>query len=102
MKQLLMIFALASPLMLSGCNTLQEKHSDIANACEQGIRQLGMRLKKHDLNIQQTSLSRANSLLQAAQIQSQFAEYPGCLEKIQRAEDYLSGRQTAIISRLSI
>ncbi len=102
MKQLFMIFALVSPLMLSGCNTLQEKHSDIANACEQGIQQLGMRLKKHDLNIHQTSLSRANSLLEAAQIQSQFAEYPGCLEKIQRAEDYLTGRQAAIISRLSI
>jgi len=74
---------------------------NVANACEQGIENLNMRLSSHSHAVHQTNISRANSLLIAAQVQLQFAEYPGCLEKVQRAEDYLSGRQTAIISRLS-
>ncbi len=85
---------------LSGCNTMQAK-DDVANACEQGIENLNMRLSARSHTVHQTNISRANSLLVAAQVQLQFAEYPGCLEKVQRAEDYLSGRQTAIISRLS-
>ena len=92
--------ALLAASSLSGCNTM--KTNDVASACEQGIERLNQRLTASSHNVHQTNLSRANSLLIAAQVQLQFAEYPGCLEKVKRAQDYLSGRQTAIISRLSI
>jgi len=101
MKSLLTIlFTLLITSGLSGCNTLQT--NNIASACEQGIEGLDQRLNARTHAVHQTNLSRANSLLIAAKIQLQFAEYPGCMEKVNRAQDYLSGRQTAIISRLSI
>jgi hypothetical protein len=101
MKSLLTIlFTLLITSGLSGCNTLQT--NNIASACEQGIEGLDQRLNARTHAVHQTNLSRANSLLIAAKIQHQFAEYPGCVEKVNRAQDYLSGRQTAIISRLSI
>lgn len=84
---------------LSGCNTFSSNNK-VAEACNQGIDKLSVRLSAKKYRIHQANLSRANSLLQAAQVQQQFAEYPGCIEKIQRAEDYLSGQQAAIISRL--
>ncbi len=96
------ILLLLGIVLLSGCNSLPQKPDELASACEQGIAQLDLRLQNHNLKVHQTNISRANSLLEAAQVQSQFAEYPGCLEKIQRAQDYLSGRKTAIISRLDI
>lgn len=85
---------------LSGCNTFSSNNK-VANACNQGIAKLNQRLKSQTFGmIHQANLSRANSLLQAAQVQQQFAEYPGCIEKVQRAQDYLTGQQAAIISRL--
>lgn len=101
MKSLLTTLSLLlAASSLSGCNIMQTNTT--ASACEQGIQSLNRHLKAGTQTVQQTNLSRANSLLVAAQIQHQFAEYPGCVEKIKRAQDYLSGRQTAIISRLSI
>ncbi len=97
---LTILFTLLITSGLSGCNTLQT--NNIASACEQGIEGLDQRLNARTHTVHQTNLSRANSLLIAAKIQHQFAEYPGCVEKVNRAQDYLSGRQTAIISRLSI
>ncbi|MCK4865636.1 MAG: hypothetical protein KAT06_09410 [Gammaproteobacteria bacterium] len=97
---LTVLFALLAASALSGCNTMQT--NKVASACEQGIESLNLHLSSRSHNIHQTNLSRANSLLEAAQVQHQFAEYPGCLEKVRRAQDYLNGRQTAIISRLSI
>ncbi|MCW8901897.1 MAG: hypothetical protein OQK75_04735 [Gammaproteobacteria bacterium] len=94
------IFTLLAVSGLSGCNTM--KTNDVASACEQGIQRLNTHLNAQSLAVHQTNISRANALLNAAQVQQQFAEYPGCLEKVKRAQDYLSGRQTAIISRLSI
>lgn len=97
---LTILFTLLAASALSGCNTMQT--NDLASACEQGIESLDLHLSSHTHDIHQTNISRANSLLVAAQVQHQFAEYPGCVEKVKRAQDYLSGRQTAIISRLSI
>ena len=97
---LTILFTLLITSGLSGCNTLQT--NNIASACEQGIEGLDQRLNARTHAVHQTNLSRANSLLIAAKVQLQFAEYPGCVEKVNRAQDYLSGRQTAIISRLSI
>lgn len=94
------LFVLLAANSLSACNTLQT--NDVASACEQGIESLNQRLNARTHRVHQTNISRANSLLVAAQVQQQFAEYPGCVEKIKRAQDYLSGRQTAIIGRLSI
>jgi hypothetical protein len=99
-SSLTILFTLLITSGLSGCNTLQT--NDIASACEQGIEGLDQRLNARTHAVHQTNLSRANSLLIAAKVQLQFAEYPGCVEKVNRAQDYLSGRQTAIISRLSI
>lgn len=99
-SSLSIVFTLLAASALSGCNTIQT--NEIANACEQGINQLNYHLKTSTLKVNQTSISRANALLIAAEVQLQFAEYPGCLEKVKRAQDYLSGRQAAIISRLSI
>lgn len=101
MKSLLpLLFTLLAAGSLSGCNTLQT--NDVASACEQGIERLNQNLNTRSHSIHQANLSRANSLLVAAQVQLQFAEYPGCLDKVKRAQDYLSGRQAAIVSRLSI
>lgn len=101
MKQsLAILFTLLVASGLSGCNSMQT--NDVASACEQGINGLTQRLTARSHTVHQTNISRANSLLVAAQVQLQFAEYPGCVEKVKRAQDYLSGRQTAIISRLSI
>ncbi len=97
---LTVLFTLLITSGLSGCNTLQT--NNIASACEQGIESLDQRLNARSHTVHQTNLSRANSLLISAKIQQQFAEYPGCVEKVNRAQDYLSGRKTAIISRLSI
>ena len=94
------IFALLVASGLSGCNTMQT--NEVASACEQGIESLNRHINAQTHAVHQTNLSRANSLLIAAKVQMQFAEYPGCVEKVKRAQDYLSGRQTAIISRLSI
>ena len=94
------LFALLVASSLSGCNILPT--NDVASACEQGIDGLNQRLNTSMHAVHQTNVSRANSLLVAAQVQHQFAEYSGCVEKVKRAQDYLSGRQTAIISRLSI
>ena len=91
---------LLASIGLSGCNSLQT--NEVANACEQGINQLNQQLKARIHKVHQTNISRANALMVAAEVQLQFAEYPGCIEKVKRAQDYLSGRQTAIISRLSI
>lgn len=91
---------LFAAISLSGCNTMPT--NKVASACEQGIQGLNQHLSTHTHNIHQTNISRAKSLLIAAQVQLQFAEYPGCVEKVKRAQDYLNGRQTAIISRLSI
>ena len=99
-SSLTILFTLLITSGLSGCNTLQT--NNIASACEQGIEGLDQRLNARTHVVHQTNLSRANSLLIAAKVQLQFAEYPGCVEKVNRAQDYLSGRQTAIISRLSI
>ena len=98
-KQAILFFIIASGA-LSGCNTLPT--NSLASACEQGIEQLNAHLSTESYQVNQVNLSRANSLLLAAQVQHQFAEYPGCVEKVKRAQDYLSGTQTAIISRLSI
>lgn len=97
---LTILFTLLVVSGLSGCNTMQT--NDVASACEQGIESLSQHLNARTHRVHQTNLSRANSLLIAAQVQHQFAEYPGCVEKVKRAQDYLTGRQTAIISRLSI
>lgn len=93
-----LIFTVAGSL--SGCNSIQT--NEVANACEQGINKLSERLQARTYNVHQTSISRASALLEAAEVQLQFAEYPGCIDKVKRADDYLSGRQAAIISRLSI
>ncbi len=98
---LTILFALMAAGSLSGCNLMQT-HDDIASACEQGIQSLNSHLNTGTQTIHQTNLSRANSLLVAAQVQLQFAEYPGCVEKVNRARAYLSGQQSAIIGRLSI
>ena len=97
---LMRIFMLLAVSGLSGCNTIQT--NDVASACEQGIKRLNSYLNTPSHQIHQANLSRANSLLVAAQVQHQFAEYPGCIEKVQRAQHYLTGKQAAIISRLSI
>lgn len=97
---LTILFSLLLASGLSGCNTMPT--NEVASACEQGINGLNQRLAGRTHKVHQTNLSRANSLLIAAEVQLQFAEYSGCLDKVRRAEDYLSGRQTAIISRLSI
>lgn len=99
-SSLTILFTLLAASGLTGCNTMQT--NDVASACEQGIKSLNQHLNARSHTVQQTNLSRANSLLTAAQVQHQFAEYPGCVDKVKRAQDYLSGRQTAIISRLSI
>jgi len=100
MKTLLTTLSiLAVAVSLSGCNVIAPKNH-VATACEQGIESLNVRLSARNHNIHQANLSRANSLFEAAQIQQQFAEYPGCVEKVKRAKDYLSGQQAAIISRL--
>lgn len=93
------LFALILSASLSGCNTFSSNNT-VADACSQGIAKLNKHLSAKKYNVHQANLSRANSLLQAAQVQQQFAEYPGCIEKIQRAQDYLTGQQAAIISRL--
>lgn len=93
------LFALLLSVSLSGCNTFPSNNK-VADACSQGIEKLNKHLNAKNYNIHQANLSRANSLLLAAQVQQQFAEYPGCIEKIQRAQDYLTGQQAAIISRL--
>lgn len=98
---LAILFTLLVASGLSGCNSMKTI-DDVATACEQGINSLNQRLTARSHTVHQTNISRANSLLVAAQVQLQFAEYPGCVEKVKRAQDYLSGRQTAIISRLSI
>jgi len=100
-SSLAILFTLLVASGLSGCNSMQTI-DNVATACEQGINGLNQRLTARSHTVHQTNISRANSLLVAAQVQLQFAEYPGCVEKIKRAQDYLSGRQTAIISRLSI
>lgn len=97
---LTILFTVLATSGLSGCNTLQT--NSVAAACEQGIESLSQHLNANSLKVGQTNLSRANSLLNAAQIQQQFAEYPGCIDKVNRAQDYISGRQTSIIGRLSI
>lgn len=93
------LLALILSVSLSGCNTFASNNK-VADACNQGIAKLNKHLDAENYNIHQANISRANSLLQAAQVQQQFAEYPGCIEKIQRARDYLTGQQAAIISRL--
>lgn len=98
---LTILLALMAAGSLSGCNLMQTS-DDIASACEQGIQRLNSRLNTRTHTIHQTNLSRANSLLVAAKVQLQFAEYPGCVDKLKRAKAYLSGQQSAIISRLSI
>lgn len=94
------LFTLLASVSLSGCNTL--KTNDIALACEDGIERLNNRLESQSFKVNQVHISRANSLLLAAQVQHQFAEFSGCLGKLKRADDYLNGQQKAIISRLSI
>lgn len=94
------IITLFATGVLSGCNTMQT--TNVATDCEQGIKSLNQHLSSRQHSVHQTNISRANSLLVAAQVQLQFAEYPGCVEKVKRAQDYLSGRQAAIIGRLSI
>ena len=86
---------------LSGCNSMKTLDA-AAFACEQGIEKLGKKLKENSQLVHKTNLNRANSLLVAAQVQHQFAEYPGCVNKVKKAQDYLSGRQTAVFSRLAI
>lgn len=96
------LIALIAAGSLSGCNLMQSMGMDVASSCEQGIKNLNQHLKNSSLRVNQTNISRANSLLVAAKVQLQFAEYPGCVDKVKRANDYLSGRQTVIFSRLSI
>ena len=94
------LFTLIAAISLSGCNSIATLHDSSATACEQGIKSLNQNLSAKTHSIHQANLSRANSLLVAAKVQLQFAEYPGCLEKVKRAQDYLTGQQAAIISRL--
>lgn len=94
------IFTIIAASGLSGCNSMQT--NTVASACEEGIKSLNYHIKAQPQKVNQANLSRANSLLIAAQVQLQFAEFPGCLEKVHRAQDYLTGDQAAIISRLSI
>ena len=98
---LIILFTLIAASSLSSC-AISPTLNNIASACEQGIKSLNQRLSSRSLSVHQTNLSRANSLLVAARVQHQFAEYPGCLNKLRRAQDYISGRQSAVISRLSI
>lgn len=98
---LITLFTLIAVTSLPSCTT-SPTLDNVASACEQGINSLNQRLNSRSLSVHQTNLSRANSLLVAARVQHQFAEYPGCLDKLRRAQDYISGRQSAVISRLSI
>ena len=102
MKSLLgILFTLLIATSLAGCNSMKTKDS-VASACEKGIENLNERLRSQSLAVHQTNVSRAHSLLVAAQVQYQFAEYPGCVDKVNRGQDYLTGRQTAVFSRLSL
>ncbi|MDH5394963.1 MAG: hypothetical protein OEW97_01710 [Gammaproteobacteria bacterium] len=87
---------------LSGCNSIPVTTNKAAIACEQAISELNQNLNKKGPDIHKLNINRANSLLIAAQVQHQFAEYSGCVEKVQRAKQYLNGRQTAILSHLTI
>lgn len=95
------LFPLLIAISVSGCNSMKTKDST-ASACEKGIENLNNRLSSRSLAVHQTNVSRAHSLLVAAQVQYQFAEYPGCIDKVKRGQDYLTGRQTAVFSRLSL
>ena len=97
------VFIALTAISLSGCNTIntREVSGESASACQQGINSLNHQLSAKSHTIHKTNVKRANSLLVSAQVQFQFAEYPSCIEKVKRAQDYLSGRQTAVISRLS-
>lgn len=97
---LTLLFTLALMSGLTGCNVIQT--NVVASACEQGIESLNMHLRTRSHHINPANMDRANSLLVAAKVQQQFAKYPSCVDKVKRAQDYLSGRQTAAISRLSI
>ena len=104
MKRLLkaVLFTFIASVGVTGCNTMPTSSNTLASACEKGIARLSAHLQEETYSLNQVSLSRANSLLQAAEVQHQFAEYPGCVEKVKRAQSYLSGAQAAIISRLTI
>lgn len=96
-----MLFTLLIATSLSGCNSMKTI-DNVASACEQGIENLNNRLRANSHAVHKINVSRANSLLVSAQVQYKFAEYPGCVDKVERAQDYLNGRQTAVFSRLSI
>ena len=95
----IILFMLTAAVSLSGCNAIETRNNN-ATACEQGIKSLNQHLSIRTHNVHQANISRANSLLLAAEVQLQFAEYPGCMEKVKRAQDYLNGQEAAIISRL--
>lgn len=87
---------------MTGCNSTPEKTINVsANACEKGLGEVSRQIKLPEHSVSQVNISRANSLLLAARVQHQFAEYSGCLDKIQRAKDYLNGENSAIISKIS-
>lgn len=99
---LTLFLALIATSVLSGCNTMPASTNKAAIACEQAISVLNQNLNKKEQDIHKVNINRANSLLIAAQVQHQFAEYSGCVEKVKRAQQYLNGQQTAILSRLTI
>ena len=85
------ILVMVTGLMaLTACNTMTEKH-DLASACENGIQQLTTVLEQAQTKNPQDNrkLHRASLLLSAAQVQKEFAQYPKCVEKVQRAKQYI-------------
>lgn len=85
----LAVFALVLPL-LAGCSG--NPNSSLAKQCSDGID-----VAYSELNLAETqgfsgsvSWAKAASLLTAAKVQYEFEKYPNCIEKVNRAREYIT------------
>lgn len=90
MRSVQRMVIVSSLMGLTACNSLSVKN-DLASACETGIQQLTTVLEQAQTTSPPSNpkLHRASLLLSAAQVQQEFAQYPKCVEKVQRAKRYI-------------
>lgn len=89
MRTVKILFTAAVLAYLTGCNSMPAHNDDLAGVCAKGIQQLSSVLENATSEQPNTKLHRASLLLSAAQVQQEFAQYPKCVEKIQRAKQYI-------------
>ncbi len=84
------MLALSTILLVSGCSG--RVGGDVARQCSEGLDAAYAELDKAKVDGfgEAVEVTKAASLLAAADVQKQFEKFPNCVDKVRRARAYLA------------